>query len=107
MEFTITVRSTDPSVAYEISQMKIEGVTIRERDSKQIREIYPEPIYFIVSFASAVLAQLIANYLYDKLKDKKEKVMEFSIDNQSVQINAEKIEQVIINLVKEKEKGND
>jgi hypothetical protein len=99
MEFTITIRSTDPSVAYEIGQMQIEGVTIKR--SMKIREVFPEPIDFIVGFASAVAAQLIARYIYDKLKDKKEEVMELSINNQPVEINTEKIEQVIINIEKE------
>jgi len=102
MEFKITVRSTDPSVAYEISQMKIEGVTIRR--SMEIREIFPEPIDFFVGIASTVVAQLVARYIYDKLKDKKETIVQFSVNNQIVEINAEKIEQVIINLAKEKEK---
>jgi hypothetical protein len=100
MEITITVRSTDPNVVGEIERMQIEGVTVKRR--KIIREIFPEPIDFIIGFASAICAQLIARYIYDKLKDKKEKVMELSINNQSVEINAEEIRQLIsINLEKE------
>jgi hypothetical protein len=101
MQITITVRSTDLSVVDEIEKMQIEGVTVRRR--KIIKEIFPEPIDFILGFVSAISAQLIARYIYDKLKDKKEEVKELSINGQSVEINAEKIEQLILVSVKKEE----
>lgn len=51
------------------------------------------------NLAVAVSAHLIARYLYDKLKGDKNNRL--TIDDNSVEINAEKIEQLIINIEKE------
>ncbi len=103
MKFTITIRSPDPNVASEIGQMKIEGVTIKQQLT--IREIENPPIDFLVYIGEHVVlpiaVSLIAKKLYDELKGRKDN--ELQINNKSVEINAEKIEQVIINLSKKEE----
>ena len=102
MELHVSVRSSDPNVASELAQMKIEGVTIKQH--RVIKEIFPEPVDFIFSIAVTlgvnVAAQLIARRLWEILKDKKE--TELKINNQPIEINAQKIEQLILSL-KEKE----
>jgi len=103
MELHVTVRSSDPNVASEIAQMKIEGVTVKR--SLVIKEIINPPVDFILSIAATlgvnVAAQLVARRLWEILKDKKE--TKLTINNQPVEINAQKIEQVILVSLKEKE----
>jgi len=104
MELHVSVRSSDPNVASELAQMKIEGVTIKQR--LIIKEIINPPVDFIFSIAVTlgvgVTAQLIARKLWEILKDKKE--TELTINNQPIEINAQKIEQLIFISLKEKEK---
>ena len=103
MELHVNVRSSDPNVALEIAQMKIEGVTIKQR--LVIKEIINPPVDFILDVAKtlalAVAAQLIARKLWEILKDKEE--TELTIGSQPVQINIQMIEQQIINVLKEEE----
>ncbi len=107
MKLHVSVRSSDLTtrtrIASEIAQMKIEGVTIKQ--SLTIKEIFPEPIDYILSIAVnlavTVTAQLIANKLWEILKDKKE--TKLTINNQPIEINAQKIEQLILISLKEKE----
>jgi hypothetical protein len=103
MELHVSVRSSDPNVASDIAQMKIEGVTIKQR--LIIREIINPPVDFIfgiaVTLSVNVIAQLIAKRLWEILKDKKE--TELTINNQPIEINAQKIEQLILISLKEKE----
>jgi len=102
MEFHISVRSSDPTVASEIAQMKIEGVTIRQR--LVIREILNPPVDFVLDVAKtlavSVAAQLIARKLWQILKDRKQ--TELTINNQPIEINAQKIEQLILISLKDK-----
>lgn len=103
MELHVSVRSSDPNVASEIAQMKIEGVTVRRR--MVLKEIFPEPVDYIFGIAVTLgvnaIAQLIAKGLWEILKDKKE--TELTINNQPIEINAQKIEQLILISLKEKE----
>lgn len=102
MELQINVRSSDPNVASEIAQMKIEGVTVTR--PRIIKEIFNPPVDFILGIAVTlgvnVAAQLIARKLWEILKDKKE--TELTINNQPIEINAQKIEQLILISLKEK-----
>jgi hypothetical protein len=104
MEFRMSVWSSDPSVVSEIAQIEIDGVTIRQPNV--IREIFNPPVDFIFTIVATmsanVAAQLIAKKIWEILKKKKEP--EFKIDYQPVEINVQKIEVVIINRLKEKEK---
>lgn len=104
METRISVRSSDPNIASEITQIKIEGVTIRQR--LVIREVFNPPVDFIIEVAKdiaiAVAAQLIARKLWEKLKDKKG--TELTINNQPTEINVQNIEQLVLISLKEKEK---
>ena len=103
MELHVRVRSSDPNVASEIAQMKIEGVTIKQ--GLVIKEIINPPVDFILDVAKtlvvAVAAQLIARKLWEILKNKKE--TELIIGSQPVQMNIQMIEQQIINVLKEEE----
>jgi|GEM_PF-3944169 len=103
MELHVSVRSSDPNVASEIAQMKIEGVTTKQR--LVIKEIFNPPVDFILGIAVTlgvnVAAQLIARRLWEILKDKKE--TQLTINNQPIEINAQKIEQLILISLKEKE----
>ena len=104
MNFTITVRSPDENVAYEITEAKIEGVTIKRLESNRIMEILNPPIDFLVyvgeHVALPIAASLIARWLYDKLKGRKDNQLQ--INSQPIEINLQKIERVIINLKEEK-----
>lgn len=103
MKLHVSVRSSDPNVASEIAQMKIEGVTIKK--SLTIREIVKPPIDFLVYIGEHVVlpivVSLIARKLYDILKGRKDNKL--TIQNQSVEINTQKIEQLILISLKEKE----
>jgi len=83
--------------------MKIEGVTVKQR--LVIKEIINPPVDFIlgitVTLGVNVAAHLIARRLWEILKNKKE--TELTINNQPIEINAQKIEQLILISLKEKE----
>jgi hypothetical protein len=103
MQFEISIRSSDPNIGTEITRAKIaEGITIRQR--LILREIVNPPIDFIVyvgeNVALPVAASLIAKFLYDKLKERRDNKL--TINNQPiVNVNVQNIEQLIINVVKE------
>jgi hypothetical protein len=104
MELRLSVRSLDPNVRIDIPNGKIaEGITIKQE--LILKEIVNPPIDFIVYiaeyYALPVAATLTANYLYDKLKDRKDKPI--TINEQPVEINAKNIEQVIIINLSKKE----
>jgi hypothetical protein len=103
MKLNISVRSANPNVAIDIIEGKIaEGITVKR--PKRLMEMVNPPIdyYFIIEgLAVQVAATIIANYLWEKLKNNK--ANELTIGNQVVKIDAQKIEQiVIINLNEEK-----
>ena len=103
MELNVSVRSSDPKVVSQIAQIKIEGVTIKQ--SLVIKEIVNPPVDFIISIAVTlgvnIAAQLIARRLWEILKDKKE--TRLTISNQPIEINAQKIEELILISLKERE----
>lgn len=103
MNLDVSIRFSDPKVASEIADAKIaDGINIQRKLT--LREMVNPPIDFIISIganlAVAVAAHLIARFLYDKLKVGKDNRL--TINDNSVEINAEKIEQLIINIEKEK-----
>jgi len=104
MKLDISIRSSDLNVGKEIAVGQIaDGITIKRK--KILREAIGVPFldYVILigeDIAIQVAATLIAKYLYDKLKDRKN--TNLTINSKSVEINAEKIEQLIINVGKEK-----
>jgi hypothetical protein len=108
MQFRLSIRSLDPNVRLEIPNGEIaKGITIRE--CMTIREIENPPIDFIVyvaeHYALPILATLTAKYLYDKLKDRKDK--KIMINNQVVEINAKNIENQINIIVNQSKKENE
>lgn len=102
MKLEISVRSSDPNVHGKIREAKIaDGITIQE--NKTLREIVNPPIDYLVfigvNIAVPIAVNLIARFLYDVLKGEKDNKL--TINDKSIEINAEKIEQLIINIEKE------
>ena len=103
MKLDISIQSSDLNVGKEIAVGQIvDGITIERK--KILREVVGVSFldYVILigeGIAIQVAANVIAKYLYDKLKDRKN--TNLTINYKSVEINAEKIEQLIINIEKE------
>lgn len=104
MKLYVSIQSSDPSVGKGITKANIaDGITIKQ--NLILREsisptFYSDLIFIIQNIALPVAATLIANFLYDKLERKKDNSL--SINNRPVEINAKQIEQLIINIEKEK-----
>jgi len=104
MRLDISIWSSDPDVGREVIVGQIaDGITIQRK--KTLREAVDVSFldYIILigkDIAIQVAATIIAKYLYDKLKDRKN--INLTINSKSVEINAEKIEQLIINVGNEK-----
>jgi len=83
-----------------------EGVSIRA-EGTDIRRAYGLPeivnvtIFIAEHVALPIAVGILSRYLYDKLKDKRE--TKIRINYVYVEINAEKIEQAILNIVQENE----
>jgi hypothetical protein len=103
MILNIFIRSSDPDMkAIAVGQIA-DGIIIeREKKGREmVGEIFLDYVIRIGEDISIkVAATLIAKYLYDKLKGRKD--TNLTINHKSVEINAEKIEQLIINIEKEK-----
>jgi hypothetical protein len=103
MKLDISIWSSDLNVGKEIAIGQIaDGITVERQ--KRLREIVRESFldYFILigeGITIQVAATLIAKYLYDKLKDRKD--TNLTINYKPIEISAEKIEQLIINIEKE------
>ena len=103
MKLDIRIGSYDQNVGNEISKANIaNGITIERKFI--LREsvsavIYSDFVFIIQNLAVPIAATLIANFLYDKLKRGKDNHL--TINNQPIEINAEKIEHLIINIEKE------
>lgn len=93
---------------YYRGQTKVvsEGVAIKYK-SHYAMDAVDLPSWIIVSayigehVALPIAVGVLSRYLYDKLKDRKQSKV--TINNIPVEINAEKIEQLIINLLKKNE----
>jgi hypothetical protein len=104
MKLDISIQSSDPNVGNEIAKAKIaDGITIKRK--LVLREAigisFSDFLFVIENIGINVAASLIAAYLYDKLKGRKD--TNLIINNKSVEINAEKIEKLIINILKAEE----
>jgi len=68
-----------------------------------LREMVNPPIDYVVFIGANIVipiaVNLIARFLYDVLKDDKDSKL--AINDKPIEINAEKIEQLIINISKE------
>jgi len=107
MKLDISIRSSDLNVGKEVAIGQIaDGITI-ERKMILREAIGVSFLDYVIrigeGIAIQVAATLIAKYLYDKLKDRKD--TNLTINYKSVEINAEKIEQLIINIEKENKDG--
>lgn len=104
MKFIITIRSPDQNLAYEITRAKIEGVKIERLEENKIMEILNPPIDLVVYIgehvALPVAASLIAKFLYDKLKGRKDNQLKVNYKPVEI-INVQNIEKVIVNLKEE------
>jgi hypothetical protein len=107
MQLELSVESRDPNVEGELTKTEIaDDVSIHVK-GHILREIVgiPELTDFVVyvgeKIALPVAAALLAKFLYDKLKDRQDNKL--TINHKSIEINADKIEQLIIISLKEKE----
>ena len=71
------------------------------REAIGFPELYNFGIYLSEHVALPIAVAVLSRYLYDKLKDRKN--TEITINNTSIEINADKIEQLILIILKEKE----
>jgi hypothetical protein len=97
MIIRFNIRSTEPigGLEGEIA----DGISIK-REKRAMEAIEAPLFYFVIiggQIGATVAAQLIANFLYDKLKGNK--YTQLTINNQQVEINAQKIETLIINQI--------
>lgn len=97
----MTVRSSDPDAVSKISQVEIEGVTIKEQlTAREIQTSIVDWLVFIGEHVGFPLTVgLFARMLYDILKDRKDN--ELRINGLRVEIDAQEIERIIINASKE------
>ncbi|HVO85570.1 MAG TPA: hypothetical protein VMT06_00440 [Candidatus Eisenbacteria bacterium] len=103
MKFAMTIRSSDPDAVSKISQIEIDGVAIKEQPA--VGEIQTPIMDWLVYIGEHVgfplTVGLFARMLHDILKDGKDN--ELWINGQRVEIDAQEIEQIIINASKEAE----
>jgi len=102
MKLHITIQSSDPNVGNEIDKGKIaDGITVKRQLilREAIGISFSDFLFIIENIGINVAATLIAKYLYDKLKGRKD--TNLIINYKPVEINAEKIEKLIINILKE------
>lgn len=92
------MNETEKIIADGVS-IRYEGRTIREAIG--FPELFNFSIYIAEHIALPIAVGLLSRYIYDKLKDKKD--TEIKINNTSIEINAEKIEQLILVILKERE----
>lgn len=82
-----------------------EGVSIRY-DYRKIyeAEAAAEPIAFTIVFMSGIAGNLIASYIYDKLKQYKDRIEEIKINDKPVALSKEDIEKAFLQAIDELEK---
>jgi hypothetical protein len=80
--------------------IQLKGYTLRE--AVDFPEIVSIAIYVAKHVALPIAVGVLSRYLYDKLKDKKNSKV--TINNVPVEINAEKIENLVIEILKKEEK---
>jgi len=116
MELEIGIEIRDPKLVSElfetnkrhVEQKKViaEGVSIQiknyyARDAVDLPSILNIVAYIGEHVALPIAVAVLSRYLYDKLKVRKQSKV--TINNTPVEINAEKIEQLIMNLLKKNE----
>jgi len=82
-----------------------EGISVRYewtliRKAEGFPEIVNIALFIGEHVALPIAVSIVSKWLYDKLKERKDNKLR--INNTSVEINAERIEQLIINILKEK-----
>src|SRR3989337_3320418 len=97
---------TDHIQAYQTEKIITDGVSIRYegqilREAISFPELFNFSIYVAEHVALPIAVGILSRYLYDKLKDKKETKIE--VNYVYVEINAEKIENAILNIVQKNE----
>jgi len=116
MKLEIGIEIHDPKLVSElfetnktnVGQKKViaEGVSIQiknyyARDAVDLPTILNTVVYIGENVALPIAVAVLSRYLYDKLKARKQSKV--TINNIPVEINAETIEQLIINLLKKDE----
>jgi len=114
MEIEIGIEKRDRNLEkdlFETDQPRVgekkiiaEGISIRiknyfGRDAVDLPTILNIVAEIRDKVALPIIVSILSKYLYEKLKDRKES--KITINYTSVEIDAEKIEQLIINIVKE------
>lgn len=117
MELDIGIEIRDPKLVSElfetnttyVGQKKVvaEDVSIQIKNYVAREAVDFPTVVNIVAYigehvALPIAAGVLSRYLYDKLKDRKQSKV--TISNTPVEINADKIEKLIINVLKEEKK---
>jgi len=96
MKLEFSIRSSEPIEINQNENALARGITIKRR--MILMESLDAPIFYIAyigkEIALPVAATIIANYLWEKLRGAKDS--QLTISNQSVEINAQNIETLII-----------
>jgi hypothetical protein len=104
MKLYLSIRSLSQDESISIPNGKIaDGITINQ--ILTLREITNPPIDFLINlaqnYALPVAAALTADYIFQYIKDRKDKRIQ--INNEIVKVNVIEIKQVIINIIQVKE----
>jgi len=70
-------------------QIRYEGSFIRKGTN------FPEIIHFLLTFSSGVSASLVANWIYNKIKDKDKEIEKIIIEKTEVDLNCEEMAKII------------
>jgi hypothetical protein len=115
MELSIEIETFDNMLAFDLFDVTrisdkteksiTEGISVRYestliRKAEGFPEIVNIALFIGEHVALPIAVSIVSRWLYDKLKKRKDNRL--TINNTSVEINAEKIEQLIINILKEK-----
>jgi hypothetical protein len=97
---------TDHIQSFQTEKIIGDGVSIRYegqiiREAIGFPELFNFSIYIAEHIALPIAVGILSRYLYDKLKDKKETKIE--VNYVYVEINPEKIENAILNIVQKNE----
>jgi hypothetical protein len=104
----IEIQTSDNFIAFELLGKKsvslndsidLPGNAKLSYNGSLIRKSFgmPEIVNFTLTFGSGVAAGLVANWLYDKLKNKAEKI---TINRREIQLDKEEIKKIIEESIK-------
>lgn len=103
LSMEIEIETVDYKLVSDLdSQTEIPGGTVIASKSEMIRRVEADShlIELIITFSGGVSTSLIANWIYDKLKDRASRIQ---INRKEVKFNKGRIERILIEEI-EKEK---